>query len=107
MVDLSPEAVAAARKRVGIDEARFPKSLAIIMDGNGRWASERGLPRHAGHEAGAKIVRRIVTEAAALGLGRGRSCDPSRIPGKPMVDPPARCCTADRAATCGGRQCRA
>ena len=68
VVDLSPEAVAAARKRVGIDEARFPKSLAIIMDGNGRWASGRDLPRHAGHEAGARIVRRIVTEAAALGL---------------------------------------
>jgi undecaprenyl diphosphate synthase len=38
------------------------------MDGNGRWATERGLPRTAGHEAGAKVVRRIVTEAARLGL---------------------------------------
>jgi len=68
MVDLSPEAIAAARKRVGVEDARLPRSVAIIMDGNGRWASQRGLPRHAGHEAGAKIVRRIVTEAAALGL---------------------------------------
>jgi len=38
------------------------------MDGNGRWATQRGLPRAAGHERGAKNVRRIVTEAARLGL---------------------------------------
>ena len=39
---------------------------AIIMDGNGRWAERRGLPRSAGHRAGAKAVRRIV-EAATRG----------------------------------------
>lgn len=37
--------------------------VAIIMDGNGRWAERRGLPRSAGHRAGAKVVRRIVEEA--------------------------------------------
>ena len=40
---------------------------AIIMDGNGRWAERRGLPRTAGHRAGAKTVRRIV-EAATRGI---------------------------------------
>jgi undecaprenyl diphosphate synthase len=68
MADISPQAVAAARRELGIPEASIPRSVAIIMDGNGRWAKNRGLPRPAGHEEGAKVVRRIVTEAARLGL---------------------------------------
>ena len=40
---------------------KLPKHLAIIMDGNGRWAKRRGLPRSAGHREGAKAVRRIIT----------------------------------------------
>ncbi len=43
--------------------------MAIIMDGNGRWALERGLPRLAGHRAGAEAVRRTVRAAPALGIG--------------------------------------
>ena len=43
--------------------------LAIIMDGNGRGATARGLPRHAGHRAGARAVRRVVERAPALGIG--------------------------------------
>jgi len=43
--------------------------VAIIMDGNGRWASARGLPRTAGHQAGARAVRRTVEAAAELGIG--------------------------------------
>jgi undecaprenyl diphosphate synthase len=43
--------------------------LAVIMDGNGRWASRRGLPRVAGHREGAKAVRRVVEAAPALGIG--------------------------------------
>jgi undecaprenyl diphosphate synthase len=43
--------------------------VAIIMDGNGRWATRRGLPRVAGHRAGAQAVRRIVETAAELGIG--------------------------------------
>ena len=39
--------------------------VAIIMDGNGRWAVQRGLPRPAGHRAGAETVRKIVEEAVA------------------------------------------
>ncbi len=43
--------------------------LAIIMDGNGRWATRRGLPRAAGHRAGAEAVRRAVEAAPDLGIG--------------------------------------
>jgi undecaprenyl diphosphate synthase len=42
---------------------------AVIMDGNGRWANARGLPRVAGHRAGAKAVRRVVEAAPVLGIG--------------------------------------
>jgi len=40
---------------------KLPQHLAIIMDGNGRWAKKRGLPRSAGHKEGAKSVRRVIT----------------------------------------------
>jgi len=46
-----------------------PKHVAIIMDGNGRWAQRRGLPRTAGHEAGAETVRQMVRACAELGVG--------------------------------------
>ncbi|HEU4563958.1 MAG TPA: di-trans,poly-cis-decaprenylcistransferase [Gemmatimonadaceae bacterium] len=46
-----------------------PLHVAIIMDGNGRWATARGLPRVAGHRAGAEAVRRAVESAPALGIG--------------------------------------
>ena len=39
----------------------LPRHIAIIMDGNGRWAQKRGLPRTAGHKAGAETFRRIAT----------------------------------------------
>ena len=44
------------------------KHIAIIMDGNGRWAKQRGLPRSAGHKAGTETARTIVTECRKLGL---------------------------------------
>ena len=69
MADVSPQAVTAARRQLGIPDERIPHHVAIIMDGNGRWARQRGLPRVAGHAEGAKVVRVIVTEAARLGLG--------------------------------------
>ena len=68
MEDLSPQAVAEARAGLGVPPERIPRSVAIIMDGNGRWARARGLSRVAGHQEGAKVVRKIVTEAARLGL---------------------------------------
>jgi undecaprenyl diphosphate synthase len=51
-----------------VDAARLPAHVAIIMDGNGRWASQRSLPRVAGHRAGAGAVRRAVETAARLRL---------------------------------------
>ncbi|MGA7669441.1 MAG: polyprenyl diphosphate synthase [Nitrolancea sp.] len=43
--------------------------MAIIMDGNGRWATKRGLPRIAGHEAGTENIRRITNKAGEIGIG--------------------------------------
>ena len=50
----------------GIPRERWPRHVAVIMDGNGRWAQARGLPRAAGHREGVATVRRIVTECARL-----------------------------------------
>ena len=47
---------------------RVPRHVAIIMDGNGRWAKQRGLPRAAGHRAGAEAVRRALQAAADTGV---------------------------------------
>ena len=49
-------------------QAKFPLHIAIIMDGNGRWAQARHRPRVFGHQAGVKTVRRIVEDAADLGI---------------------------------------
>ena len=51
-----------------IDPKRLPSHIAIIMDGNGRWARRRGLPRVAGHKAGIQPVRVTVESCAQLGL---------------------------------------
>lgn len=51
-----------------LDMTRIPKHIAIIMDGNGRWASEKGKPRSYGHQAGVDAVRRITSEATRLGV---------------------------------------
>ena len=48
--------------------SRVPRHVAIIMDGNGRWAKQRGLPRVAGHRAGAEAVRRALQAAADRGV---------------------------------------
>ena len=47
----------------------LPDHVAIIMDGNGRWATQRGFPRVVGHQEGVKAVRRVVRAADGLGLG--------------------------------------
>jgi len=49
-------------------EAGVPRHVAVIMDGNGRWARRRALPRHAGHRAGVKPVRAIVEQCAERGV---------------------------------------
>ena len=50
------------------DATKLPRHIAIIMDGNGRWATARGLPRVLGHHAGAEAVRRVVEAACELGV---------------------------------------
>jgi len=51
-----------------VDFSRIPRHVAVIMDGNGRWAKERNLPRVEGHRAGAKSVKEIVESAARMGV---------------------------------------
>jgi undecaprenyl diphosphate synthase len=51
-----------------IDPSRLPRHIAIIMDGNGRWANLRGLPRVAGHKAGIEAVRATVETCARIGI---------------------------------------
>ncbi len=51
-----------------LDMTRIPRHIAIIMDGNGRWAAEREKPRSYGHQAGVDTVRRITSEATRLGI---------------------------------------
>lgn len=78
---LAPEVVAAIErmKRVNpdadplaylpeVDPRRIPRHVAIIMDGNGRWAEERGFPRVFGHRNGAIAVREVVKQAGRLGI---------------------------------------
>jgi undecaprenyl diphosphate synthase len=54
--------------RLGIDQRAIPRHIAVIMDGNGRWAIERGLPRFKGHEQGAKIVETIAQHCVLCGV---------------------------------------
>ena len=51
-----------------VDFAALPRHVAIIMDGNGRWAQKRGLPRTAGHLAGAEAFRRVANYAQEIGI---------------------------------------
>ena len=52
-----------------VDLERLPRHIAVIMDGNGRWAEQRGLPRVEGHKAGTASVREAVEASARLGIG--------------------------------------
>jgi undecaprenyl diphosphate synthase len=60
--------VTGAEQAVDVDPDRVPAHVAIIMDGNGRWAGERGLPRRAGHEAGEHALFDTVEGALELGI---------------------------------------
>jgi len=51
-----------------VELEKVPRHVGIIMDGNGRWAQKRGLPRLAGHRAGAENIRRLVKACVALGI---------------------------------------
>ncbi len=58
-----------ARVAEEIDPGRLPQHISIIMDGNGRWAQRRHLPRVAGHRAGVRPVRECIETCAQLGVG--------------------------------------
>ena len=65
---MTATATATTAHPLGLDPARVPRHVAIIMDGNGRWAQGRGLPRIWGHREGAVRVREIVERAGDLGV---------------------------------------
>ena len=56
------------KKKREIDKNHLPQHIGVIMDGNGRWAKKRGLPRSAGHSAGADTLKKIVTECNNMGV---------------------------------------
>src|SRR5947208_15293512 len=60
---------AEALTSVQIGDFAVPRHVAIIMDGNGRWAAARGLPRSEGHRRGVEALRRTVRAAGDLGIG--------------------------------------
>ena len=66
---MKPAIMSTENNNISIDPARIPEHVAVIMDGNGRWAQARGLERSAGHVEGVKTVRLITEEASRLGVG--------------------------------------
>ena len=54
--------------KIELDMTRIPEHIAIIMDGNGRWAKAKNLPRTMGHKAGVETIRRVIKEADRLGV---------------------------------------
>ena len=65
-----PSAATRYAQGQGLDPARLPRHVAIVMDGNGRWAVRQGKPRAEGHLRGADSVRTIVEECCQLGIGQ-------------------------------------
>jgi undecaprenyl diphosphate synthase len=65
---VSPAAAPTEEKRPAAEGGSVPRHVAIIMDGNGRWAKQRGLPRVAGHRAGAEAVRQTMRAAVKYGV---------------------------------------
>jgi undecaprenyl diphosphate synthase len=68
LFDVLPPASEDWRLAQSLDPARLPAHIAVIMDGNGRWAGRRSLPRAAGHHAGVEPVRATVETCARLGI---------------------------------------
>ncbi len=64
----SSDGTAAVELSAQLDRSRMPRHVAVIMDGNGRWARRRGLPRLLGHRAGAESVREIVRASGEFGI---------------------------------------
>jgi undecaprenyl diphosphate synthase len=68
-VSTSPlPSIPAREEQLGVPRERRPRHIAIIMDGNGRWAQRQGLPRIEGHRRGVASVRRVTEECARLGV---------------------------------------
>lgn len=57
-----------AQTKLNIEPAKIPRHIAIIMDGNGRWAKQRGLPRLAGHRQGVENLRQIIKACVEFGI---------------------------------------
>ena len=57
-----------AAKEIALDRQSLPRHVAIIMDGNGRWAQKRGMPRSFGHKAGVEALREIIRHSDELGI---------------------------------------
>src|SRR5574341_34427 len=68
MADMTQTETDNRLEKLGLDPARIPTHIAIIMDGNGRWAKQRGLPRLAGHRAGTENLRRIIEACVEFGI---------------------------------------
>jgi undecaprenyl diphosphate synthase len=66
----APHDPAAYARSAGLDPARLPRHVAVIMDGNGRWARRQGKERAEGHAQGAVSVDRVVEECCRLGIGQ-------------------------------------
>ena len=56
------------KNNISIDDIQLPKHVAMIMDGNGRWAKKRGLPRSLGHRAGVETLRGVITMSSNIGI---------------------------------------
>lgn len=56
------------KQNIALQDVQLPKHIGIIMDGNGRWAKKRGLPRSAGHSVGAKTFRTITKYCSSIGI---------------------------------------
>ena len=65
---ITEEIVERVRTELGVGMDRVPRHVAIIMDGNGRWAEDRGLERIEGHRSGSNAVREVITAAAEIGI---------------------------------------
>src|SRR6266478_1698964 len=66
---LTPDTLQRLRA-AGLDPERLPRHVAVIMDGNGRWAQQQGLPRIEGHRRGVDSVRATIEECCRLGVGQ-------------------------------------
>jgi undecaprenyl diphosphate synthase len=65
---MSVETLSEEELKNSLDMKKIPKHIAIIMDGNGRWADRRDLPRVAGHKAGIESVHEVVEVCGELGI---------------------------------------